>query len=702
MTIKRVEPVMRLPSSELGRPMKSPKSRSSGEAPEAAPPFKSSSSTSPTPNSSSSRRESFSERTRSISRKFSFFKDSKDDKQQNPDSATQGVRVHEPTGDIAIPSPTRRSSSRKANAASVPTSPKKATERPIIWEANAQHVSKSGEPVPAPSSYRITDFLPAQPPISPLTEKSFTFGEEFRSQTHSRSSSHQHVIPSISRYDAEHKNNSSPLSQAVYPNADDATKPFDRLPRPARDVLEGSTKALSVTTGAYQGTEWNPNTSPRDLRSIKDDSNYGGAGTSTSPLLTNPGNNIQVFQGPTSPAITELEAPLPPSHPLLLEARHQKHFASRTAPSSPPLQPARDLPLRHYRSQEQFSASGTSFTKEKAIVIPQRSNSQRASTQVSLDIKALLSHSMLTTTVFSAPPQSPAAPSTLGLAASSNTMSPAANSAIQLYDSSAAAPAVLDSISNPNDSHKPPPGLRPEPPAAGSVDLSNNNVIPPTANHQEASKSPPPNLPPDSPAPELFSSTHYKTSATNNAPFFLSPNSSAALIDFLAATPPTTPPEPRAKSLSDKIEDVPTTSQQSNIPGRDAEHAAAPPPAPEVRSKPNISRPFQFAQGPTSATPSVSVEKKPKWKKLFGSRGAAKQKRATTGPEVVIVGKGEWYKIDLKKKKQKGQSSTQEGGQDVNGNSGPSGQKPTTTIEAGVMGVGKDGVWISGKNFLKS
>ena len=696
---------MRLPSSEVGRPIKSPKSRSSGEAPEAAPPFKSSSSTSPTPNSSSSRRGSFSERTRSISRKFSFFKDSKDDRQQNPDPATQGVQVHEPTGEIPMSSPTRRSSSRQANAASVPTSPKKATESPIRWEANAQPISKSGEPVPAQGSYRITDFLPAQPAISPLTDKSFMFGEEFRSPTHSRSSSHQHVIPNIGRYEAEHRNHSSPLSQAVYSNVDDATKTSDRLPRPAQDVLEGSAKGLSVSTDTYQSTEWNAQTSPRHLKSTESDSNYGSAETSTSPLLTSPRNNFQVFQEPTSPVITELEAPLPPSHPLLMEARHQKHFASRTAPSSPPLPPARDLPLRHYRSQEQFSASGTSFTKEKAMAVPQRSNSQRASTQVSLDIKDLLSHSMLTTTVFSAPPQSPAIPSTLGLAAGSSIMSPAANSAVQLYDSSVAAPPVLDSISNPNDGHEPPSGLQSDPPAAGSVDLITHTVTPPTTDNQEASKSSPQSLPPGSPAPDLSSSTHYKTSATNNAPFFLSPNSSAALIDFLAATPPTTPPELHAKTLSDKTEDVPTTSQENNIPGRNAEHAATLPPAPEVRSKTNIPKPSHSAQGPTSALPSPSVEKKPKWKKLFGSRGSAKKKSAKTGPEVVVVGKGEWYKIDLKKKKQqqKGQSSTQEGGPDVNGNRGPSVQKPTTTIEAGVMGVGKNGgVWISGKNFLKS
>ena len=86
---------------------------------------------------------------------------------------------------------------------------------------------------------------------------------------------------------------------------------------------------------------------------------------------------------------------------------------------------------------------------------------------------------------------------------------------------------------------------------------------------------------------------------------------------------------------------------------------------------------------------------------MFGVRGTTKQKNPKAEPEVVVVGKGEWYKID-RKKKQKGQSSTQAGGQEVNGNPRLMDHKPTTTIGTGIMGSGKDAVWISGKNFVKS
>lgn len=735
IAVKRVEPVMRVMSSELRKPMKSPKSSTSREAPETAPLVKSSSSTSPTPNSTLSRRESFSERTRSITRKFSFFKDDKDNKQHNPDPATQNAQIHEPTGGFPLSSPTRRSSSRKANAVSVsaystsPTSPKKALESPIRWEANTQNISKLGEPVPSQSAYAKMDFLPAQPALSPLTDKSFTFGEDFRFPTHSRSSSHKYLTPSISRYEAEHKNSEPSLSHEVYPSVGGAIKPSDKPPRPTRDVLEASTEKSSIPAGAYQGTDWNTKNSPRGLKSTESDriyhdgshqpqkppiTNLEGAGTSTVSLLLGPQQNPQVIQGPTSPAITELEAPLPPSHPLLLEPRHLKHFASKTPPPSPPIQPARDLPLRHYRSQEQISAPGGSLRKDEPLVIAEPSNSRGASSQVSPDIKAVRSESSFTTTLLPATPQSfvPSS-STIRLIAVPSSEIPTTKSANQLHNSPTAIPPILDRVSSPKEGSKLVSNLQPESPAARGVDPNNVVVVPSKTDNLEAPKSPPQQLSSGLPAPDLFPSTYYKASATRNAPFFLSPNSSTALIDFLATTPPSTHPEPQLISQSSKINNVPTTSQESNDAGHNVEHAAAAPSSPGVRGAATISSLPHSTHGPTlafslnsvppptSAQPLAIVEKTPKWKKMFGARGAARQKSSKTGPEVIIVGKGEWYKID-RKKKQKGQSSTQADGPDVIGNAGLADQKPTTTVGTGIMGTGKDGVWISGENFLKS
>lgn len=71
--------------------------------------------------------------------------------------------------------------------------------------------------------------------------------------------------------------------------------------------------------------------------------------------------------------------------------------------------------------------------------------------------------------------------------------------------------------------------------------------------------------------------------------------------------------------------------------------------------------------------------------------------------------KGEWYKIDRKKKNKNKQptpnSVALEAKQDINGASGsagPTNREPTSSIGTGIMGSGKDAVWISGKNFVKS
>ena len=574
----------------------------------------------------------------------------------------------------------------------------------------------------AQSSSKRIDFLPAQPAISPLIEKSFSFGEGGRSQTHSRSSSHQHRIPEAGRPEVEHTNRASPSSHKRYSSIDDTAKHSARLSRPAQNLLEISTKASSGFTGAQQGTEGNPKTSPYEFNPAESSSNnYGGgvhqplkpvaadsegAGASPVSLMVSPQSNFQAFQEPISPAVTELEAPLPPSHPLLLEARHEKQLTPKTAPSSPSLQPARDLPLRHYQSQEPVSGSKTSFNKDDPVAITESSNSRRTSAQVSPDIFALLSHSSLTTALFPAPPQSPATPSTLRLVTSPDTVNPAARHVNQPSYSSTAAPSVLDSISNSKEESKLPSDLRLEPLAAESAESSHNVNISCKTDDQEISKSPLPQPSSSTAAPDRSTNTQYKTSATHNAPFFLSPNSSSALLDFLATTPPTTPLETQAKSQHGKIDDLIVTSQANDDSTRDvavARMTAAAPPALEVSDQTTRSKlpPPTREPAPAPAPPSASVEKKHKWKKIFGARGAAKQKSTKAEPAMMTVGKSEWYKIDRKKQKAQNPSS-KASGQGINGSAGPSSPKPNPNIGRGIMGSGKDAVWISGKNFSKS
>lgn len=747
-------------SSELKKPMKSSGSTVSREPSEAALRVKSGSSVPPTPTSSSSRRESLSERTRSMTRKFSFFKDAKDDKQQHSETTTQAAQVHEMTGDFPLSSSTRRSSSRKANTASasaysasptslkkapesptkweanVQTTSKKAPESPIKWEANLQTTSKSQEHVPSQSAYGKTDFLPAQPALSPLlTDKSFGFGEEFRFPTHSRSSSHQTAMPSINRHEAEHMNKVSSLSQEVYPTVDTNKSSHEPL-RSTQVIVAATAEMPSDSIGAYPDIGSNAGNSSRGLKSTKNDSENlndshqplkspilisEGTETPTVSQSTSPPGNPQVVPGPTSPVMTELEAPLPPSHPLLQEPRHQKSFTSKTRPPSPDTPPVRDLPLRHYRSHEQMPTAGVMLTREGPSIVADSFAPQAPTMQPLPDIKAGHGESSLKAASSPAVPQFSVRSSSIRPVAVLGSESPAANDASQRSNSSGGMPPVHESVSDSKESSKSPSSLQAESSGVGAMSTTNTAVVSTKTDHLEASKSSPSQLSPGLSSPDLSFSMNYKTSATHNAPFFLSPNSSAALIDFLAATPPSTPPEPQAQSQSDKISDAPMTSQQNQNLGHNLEPAAADPSSSDVHgtviapklpqsthglsstSPPTLDPPPPSTIVPpsTSAPPSAGVEKTSKWKKMFGVRGASKQKNLKPEPEVVIVGKGEWYKID-RKKKQKGQSSTPAGGQDVNGYIRPTNHKPTTPIGTGIMGTGKDAVWISGKNFVKS
>ncbi len=278
-------------------------------------------------------------------------------------------------------------------------------------------------------------------------------------------------------------------------------------------------------------------------------------------------------------------------------------------------------------------------------------------------------------------------------------MASTANSAHPVSDPSITTSPVLDILMDGSDLLS---GLRLDPPAASSVDLTNDINITSKTNDEEDSKTGSQQLPAGSPVPIPSQETEYKTSAMHNAPSFLSPNSSAAVLEFLAMTPPSTPPGIQAGSDADKVDGVPPTIHESSDPDTITEPAApAKPTTLGIRTETETVNLARSTDGPRLDNPSASVEKKPKWKKLFGIRGVTRQKSVETVPEVVVAGRREWFKID-RRKKNKGHSVTAEREQDVNDSSKPAGQKQTSTVETGFMGVGADGVWISGKNFLKS
>lgn len=693
-----------------------------------------------------------------MTRKFSFFKDN------NEKDHTHATSKHDPHTQQILAEPPlspalRRLSSRKGDAASLstysssPTSPSKRKASPIIREVSPPHVSKSGEPVPTQSSYGTLSLLPAHPAISPLTESSFMFGLDSRSQPHSRSSSDQKPVPTVIRRDFERANYTShPLANEVYQNSEGDVSVSRSTLTNVHDGAGSNVKSSPRVDETTHGVEINTNTSHPVLDSaeIKD---QRGVGESHEPpaasntnvewdvnsahaLLVAAQNSLKHSQRPSSPAISELEAPLPSSHPLLFETRHSQ-LPSRTAPSTPPRHPAGDLPLRHYYSQEQFHSSGfNSLRQQETETMPKRSNSllQRGSTQFLPEaVQASITSQSQPTISPPGPPQPSNTPSPLRLVTDmTNINAEPDNSNIDLkpltepelpqsHFSDATGgtipnPTVLAHPSNPieNGVIAVPTGSATAPADVASIPSSiamptdtaavSTDVINNPKNNKPSPTSLPHRTSPSSQEAELTPTTKYKTSATSNIPFYLNPVSSTALVDFLASDPPISSTHPGKQiypnTPDNNITAEDTSSPQPNAPPLQVPTDFGPPLHSSHNETPTIP-PESRPETPHPAPPPPAAEKRPRWKKVFGSRGAARQRSPKT-QEVVIVGKGEWYKIERKKKKSHGQSKGSTDLNDTNGAHPAAENPPTATVEAGIVGVGKDGVWISRKNFVKT
>lgn len=231
-------------------------------------------------------------------------------------------------------------------------------------------------------------------------------------------------------------------------------------------------------------------------------------------------------------------------HPLLEEARHKK-FASKMEPLVPPRKITGDLPLRNYRSQESLLSQDLRPSRADDIRTSHKRSSsvyQRGSRQFSSPLASPPQISSI--------PYSPAEPSA---AATSSHLVTLPNQTT-IPDDNFAQPAKPDVTTSPPaelpDTSKDLKQATVESPATENVGVhliasktdtaesekkkssSADNEVVNTANAASQESSSTPNL----------STEKYKTSATNNAPFYLNPASSAALLEFLAETPPASPP----------------------------------------------------------------------------------------------------------------------------------------------------------------
>lgn len=475
-------------------------------------------------------------------------------------------------------------------------------------------------------------------------------------------------------------------------------------------------------------------------------------------------------------------------HPLLEEVRHKK-FASKMVPLAPPRKITGDLPLRNYRSQESMLSQDLRSSRDDDIsrTSHKRSSSvyQRGSRQFS---SPLASSPQRASVFYSATEPSP--PPTSHLAILPN------RTATQYDD--LAQPAQPDVTASPPtelpDTSKILKQATVESPAAGSagahLTASKNDTaesekkISSSAENQVVNTASAASQ--ESGSTSNLSNEKYKTSATTNAPFYLNPVSSAALLEFLAETPPTSPANPN-KTHNLPPEATVTSQPVQRDPSENKPSNAAPPPPPSSWQVPSgppgpppsgpppsvprtssgpppppghpppsgilsmapgalppaITRPvvpppppgppptsglFSVAPGalpPAIARPpppgtvsnlsspsqSAAPKKSSGLKKFFGvgsssntSSGTKKEKHPK-GP--LVIGEPQLIVVpSTATKKEKGKAKTsktsKKGGEGERSQHDESGIGNGNDKDNSFMGVGKDGVWISRQNFVKT
>lgn len=383
------------------------------------------------------------------------------------------------------------------------------------------------------------------------------------------------------------------------------------------------------------------------------------------------------------------------NHPLLQTARHARFTRISNG----------DLPLRHYHSQGTFAYSNPDLTHNRSDEKgpPKRSSSllynRNTRFMPSPEPNASQTSHNTSSTHFMSRSHTAPAESELGIHPAHRTPDPASAT------SAAPSPSLSNKSSAPGTGATPPPiaTIRSPLSSQGTPRAKSPTLSPPTRfapfppsepqkqpqvtteaviehdwqpNHQSQQSNDSSNNP--------SNPTDKRTSTTNTMPLYLQPTSSTALIDFLASTPPPSPPHPGTR-LDKPLSPAPHTSTGAffnrsfitNPYPKDGESSPTPP-APGSRSLTHLGRVLSGEKEPEQ------VNKKG-WKKMFGG-GKSTKKINGAKP------------TNRSKKNKKGAMPELS----LNGLVPPSNGVNGTHSDGGFVGMGKDGVWITRKNFLKT
>lgn len=374
------------------------------------------------------------------------------------------------------------------------------------------------------------------------------------------------------------------------------------------------------------------------------------------------------------PEQADTEGAVNTSHPLLLAERHTR-FATKTTFDVPKV--AKDLPLRHYRSSEAFQRARFGPSDEKEVFVPPKRSSSLVY-EYTIGRVGNANPSSPYPTDLSPPAQSSATPSPLNVTQTQSALTPAPKLNLKSSKASIVTGTSSASVSTESaaDDGATPPAI-----SRSRIPLSHSKSTP----NLSAAK-------PDD--MEVSESVQSKKMSTKNAPIYLNPVSSTGLRDFLASTPPPSPPGRRAKS--------PTMLKSRGNYGPVGKHSG---PFSIFPSSPRPASPGEKALAASNTnidspksipTPTSAKTEKKGWKRVFS--GGSKKPKGGKGGEVPVLLKTP----DAEKYKTKKTSTGKGHKKQLSEDCAPNGVGPANPEGSGFMGVGKDGVWISRKNFLRT
>ena len=398
------------------------------------------------------------------------------------------------------------------------------------------------------------------------------------------------------------------------------------------------------------------------------------------------------------------EGRLVQAHPLLRDIRVKEVRFSTTAPGSPLKPTIRDLPLRHYHSQDALPLMSDRNNQQKGPIPPKRTSSlsakhapsfspltgssvyspksqpstelpiqgQSSATYSPEELSAsLYSDSPLTTGQTLPPAQSSAAPSPLRVRLKNDLSEPkSAPPELTRLPLPALSPTA-----SPSDATPPPIALRKDVPTSTSAVTRDAATATNDDSNNEA----------ESEDEILLSATLHQASFAPSPSSHKHKMSDTSLIDYLVSTPASASPIP-AKSIASSTQ----ASAKTSTTTASAKYRML-----QLHSKP-ISSPVTRAPISIPTTPRSHMtddahphldrhnSKISPWRKVFGTSNSSStstpHRRSKSEKEKVIIIPTKKLE-ELRSKHRKGNASTS---------------------DAGFLGMGKDGVWISRKNFLKA